>query len=224
MQLLNPDDNSIVSEQAVPFAVEAGQTANVVFNIQTAALKESLLVCKVMAIGEGFSDGEQHYLPVLPDREYVTKTVPYTQHEPGVKSIDLTVLFPQGTTQQKLTVEYTNNPAWLMVQSLPIVGQPWEHSAIDQAASYYSNLLAKTLLAQNPQVKATFEQWKREDGSLSLLASSLSRNVLRAVRPSSTRTGSTTVSVQHCQNYRSYRIPTALSPGIQACMAVPLSR
>ena len=176
MQLLNPDDNSIVSEQAVPFAVEAGQTANVVFNIQTAALKESLLVCKVMAIGEGFSDGEQHYLPVLPDREYVTKTVPYTQHEPGVKTIDLTALFPQGTTQQKLTVEYTNNPAWLMVQSLPIVGQPWEHSAIDQAASYYSNLLAKTLLAQNPQVKATFEQWKHEDGSLSPLASSLSRN------------------------------------------------
>ena len=128
------------------------------------------------ALNDGFSDGEQHYLPVLSDREYVTKTVPYTQHEPGVKTIDLAPLFPQGTTQQKLTVEYTNNPAWLMVQSLPTLGQPCEHSAIDQAASYYSNLLAKTLLDQSPQVKNTFEQWKRENSPLSTLHSQLSKN------------------------------------------------
>jgi hypothetical protein len=115
-----------------------------------------------VAVGEGFSDGEQHYLPILPNREYVTKTVPFTQHEPGVKTVDLTKLFPTGTSQQKLTVEYTNNPAWLMVQSLATIGQPWEHSAIDQAASYYSNQLAKTLLDQSPQVKGVFEQWKRE--------------------------------------------------------------
>jgi hypothetical protein len=50
----------------------------------------------------------------------------------------------------------------MMVQSLAATGQPLEHSAIDQAASYYSNLLAKTLLDQSPQVKGVFEQWKRE--------------------------------------------------------------
>jgi hypothetical protein len=116
----------------------------------------------VLATGNGFSDGEQHYLPILPNREYVTKTVPFTQHEAGVKTIDLTKLLPAGTTQQKLTIEYTNNPAWLMVQSLATTGQPWEHSAIDQAASYYSNQLAKTLIDQSPQVKGVFEQWKRE--------------------------------------------------------------
>jgi uncharacterized protein YfaS (alpha-2-macroglobulin family) len=112
---------------------------------------------------------------VLSNKEYVTKTVPYTQHEPGVKTINLTKLFPAGTTQQKLTVEYTNNPTWLMIQSLPILGQPWEHSAIDQAASYYSNLLAKTLLVQNPQVKTVFEQWKNEEKTISL-ASQLEKN------------------------------------------------
>ena len=79
-----------------------------------------------------------------------------------MKTVDLTKLLPAGTTQQKLTIEYTNNPAWLMVQSLATTGQPWELSAIDQAASYYSNLLAKTLLDQSPQVKGVFEQWKRE--------------------------------------------------------------
>jgi hypothetical protein len=178
LQLIDPETNQVVYEQEQPFSVEAGKTGSATFNVQCSSLNVSLHVCKVSAVGEGFSDGEQHYLPILPDREYVTKTVPYTQHEPGVKSIDLTKLFPAGTTQQKLTIEYTNNPAWLMVQSLATVGQPWEHSAIDQAASYYSNLLAKTLLKQSPQVKTTFEQWKREslNSQLSTLNSQLEKN------------------------------------------------
>ena len=62
-----------------------------------------------------------------------------------------------------------------MVQSLPILGQPCEHSAIDQAASYYSNLLGKTLLNQNPQVKSVFEQWKLESNQTSL-TSQLEKN------------------------------------------------
>ena len=144
LQLIDPETNKVVFEQQQSFAVEAGKTPSVHYQLSTINYQLSLLICKVVASGEGFSDGEQHYLPVLPDKEYVTKTVPYTQHEPGVKTIDLTRLFPTGTTQQKLTVEYTNNPAWLMVQSLPVLGQPREYSAIDQAASYYSNLLAKT--------------------------------------------------------------------------------
>ena len=176
LQLIDPETDKLVYEQSQPFSVEAGKTGAATFSVNCSTFNVSLLVCKVMAVGEGFSDGEQHYLPILPDREYVTKTVPYTQHEPGVKTIDLTKLFPAGTTQQKLTIEYTNNPAWLMVQSMAIIGQPWEHSAIDQAASYYSNMLAKTLLAQSPQVKTTFEQWKRESGAEQTLQSQLEKN------------------------------------------------
>ena len=176
LQLIDPETNKVVFEQQQSFAVEAGKTTSVHYQLSTINYQLSLLICKVVASGEGFSDGEQHYLPVLPDKEYVTKTVPYTQHEPGVKTIELTRLFPTGTTQQKLTVEYTNNPAWLMVQSLPVLGQPREHSAIDQAASYYSNLLAKTLLDKNPQVKTTFEAWKRERGAEQSLQSQLEKN------------------------------------------------
>ena len=175
LQLIDPESNAVVFEQQQPLSIEAGKTGSATFNVSVDNSQWSLLICKISAVGDGFSDGEQHYLPVLPDKEYVTKTVPYTQHEPGVKTIDLTALFPQGTTQQKLTVEYTNNPAWLVVQSLPTLGQPWEHSAIDQAASYYSNLLAKTLLNQSPQVKTTFKLWQQEETQASL-TSQLEKN------------------------------------------------
>ena len=176
LMLINPERGSCLIELDSPFQVEAGKTTTVGYWVPCIWPNVSLCVCKITVSGDGFSDGEQHYLPVLPDREYVTKTVPFTQHEPGVKAIDLSTLFPAGTTRQKLTVEYTNNPAWLTVQSLPVLGQPWEHSAIDQAASYYSNLLAKVLLEQSPQVKTTFEQWKRESGAENTLQSQLQKN------------------------------------------------
>ena len=165
IQLINPETEKVVFEQDQPFTIDANGSASATFNVHCSMLNVSLLICKVTAQGEGFSDGEQHYLPILSNKEYVTKTVPITQHEAGTKTIDLTKLFPQGTDRQKLTVEYTNNPAWLMIQALPTVGQPRERSAIDQAASYYSNLLAKYLVNQNPQVKRVFEQWKHEDNS-----------------------------------------------------------
>ncbi len=181
MLLVDPETEKTVFAQQQPFTAESEKTASVTFTLgseQLLSFNSQLLICKVVATGEGFSDGEQHYLPILPNSEYVTKTVPFTQHEAGVKSVDLTKLLPAGTTQQKLTIEYTNNPTWLMVQSLATIGQPWEHSAIDQAASYYSNLLAKTLLDQSPQVKGVFEQWKREASNtqLSTLSSQLEKN------------------------------------------------
>lgn len=177
IQLIDPTTDKMVYEQAQDVNIEASSTGAVKFNVQSASFKESLLICKVTVKGDGFSDGEQHYLPILPDCEMVTQTIPYTQHQAGVKAIDLKALFPQGTTQQKLTIEYTNNPAWLMVQALPIVGQPCEHNAIDQAASYYSNLLAKSLLNKSPQVKRVFDLWKQEE--LTSNPSSLASNLLK---------------------------------------------
>ena len=159
--LIDPETNNTVFEQQQSFTAESEKTASVTFPLNSSlfTLHSSLLICKVVATGEGFSDGEQHYLPILPNSEYVTKTVPFTQHEAGVKTVDLTKLFPVGTKQQKLTIEYTNNPAWLMVQSMATIGQPWEHSAIDQAASYYSNLeknqeLKDIVLSETPWVRA----------------------------------------------------------------------
>ena len=181
LQLIDPETEKVVYEQEQLFTLDANKSGAATFNVQCSMFNVSLLICKVVAQGDGFSDGEQHYLPILTNKEYVTKTVPITQHEAGVKTVDLTKLFPQGTDQQKLTIEYTNNPAWLMVQSLPTLGQPYEHSAIDQAASYYSNLLAKHLIDQNPQAKRIFEQWKQElrstvSPSTSTLQSQLSKN------------------------------------------------
>lgn len=174
MQLVDPETEKTVFEQRKQFAVDVNSTGNVSFDYYPDA-GSTLLICRISATGKNFSDGEQHYLPVLSDEELTTNTVPFTQNGPGVKTIDLKDLFPAGSKNGKLTVEYTNNPAWLMIQALPYIGNSKDDNAISLAVAYYANSISSYLLKQSPRIKTVFEQWKREERQTSL-SSSLERN------------------------------------------------
>ena len=90
--------------------------------------------------------------------------MPITQHQPGTATVDLAALIPADAKGSKLTFEYTNQPAWLMIQALPTVGSPSDDNAISQAASFYANSLGRYILQQNPQAKTAFELWSQESG------------------------------------------------------------
>ena len=178
LKLINPETNAVVVELKQPVALKAGGTTPVAFSLDTSSLLTSpstLLICQMMVSGADFSDGEQHYLPILPATEHVTVTVPVTQHHPAVTTVDLSKLVPADATQPKLTVEYTNNPAWLMTQALSVVGTPDNDNAISLAAAYYANALGRYILQQNPQAKTVFQLWKQADDTTSL-TSALEKN------------------------------------------------
>lgn len=175
MTLVDPETEKNVYSKDVAFTVEAGKTATVTFGFQPDG-KYSLLVCKISAQGKGFSDGEQHYLPILPDHERVTTTVPFSQNSPGVKVVDMSKLIPSGADWNKLTVEYTNNPAWIVVQSLPYVASSNDDNAISQATALYANTIGQKVANLSPKLKQTFEQWKMEQGDGTSLMSPLSSN------------------------------------------------
>lgn len=174
MQMVDPETEKVVLELKQKFEVAADSTGNVSFSYNPDN-SHTLLVCRIFAEGKEFSDGEQHYLPVLPDAELVTNTVPFTQHGPGVKTIDLKQLFPDGGSDEKLTVEYTNNPAWLTIQALPYINNAREDNAISLAVAYYANSISAYLMKQSPRIRSVFEQWKREAGQESL-KSNLEKN------------------------------------------------
>ena len=175
MEMIDPETEKVVGSETVTFSVDKDKTATVSFNY-TPDGNLSLLICRITAVGNGFSDGEQHYIPVLPDRERVTVTVPFTQHAAGTKTIDMAKLFPNDTKQQKLTIEYANNPAWMVVQALPALATAESENAIDQCAAIYSNTLGKAIIVSSPKIKSVFEMWKREQDVGSSLTSSLAKN------------------------------------------------
>ncbi|MGN1262765.1 MAG: alpha-2-macroglobulin family protein, partial [Prevotella sp.] len=175
LELLDPETEKVVASVVKPFSVDAGETNVVTFEIQPSD-KHSLYICRVTASGKKFSDGEQHYLPVLPDKETVLVTLPFSQTEAGTKTVELNKLFPDNAEKSALTIEYTNNPAWLMLQSLPTVGVPDGDNAVSLASALYANGVAAAIIGGNTRLKNVFEQWKRDADDTVSLTSPLARN------------------------------------------------
>ena len=176
MDIIDPETETVLKTESKTFAVKVDKTAVADFNF-TPDRNHDLLVIRIVANGKTFSDGEQHYIAVLPDKERVTVTKTFTQTKPGKTTVDLPKLFGVKDKSSRLTVEYTNNPAWMMVQALPSMAQPHDNNAIDQATSLYANTLALFLAKQNPALAKTFEIWKNEKAGEGSLTSSIEKNL-----------------------------------------------
>ena len=146
MQIIDPETNKVVWQKTQGYHIDANGSATVAFDVQ--GLKEGVYINKVVAAGNGYSDGEQHYLPVLSNRELVVNTLPITLHQKGEQSFDLSKLFlnkegkqAKGAADAKVTVEYTNNPSWLMVKALPAISNPDEEDAVSLMSAIYANTI-----------------------------------------------------------------------------------
>lgn len=162
MQILDPETNKVVWQKTQNYSIDAEGSATISFDVQ--GLKEGVYINKVVAAGNGYSDGEQHYLPVLSNRELVVNTLPITLHQKGEQNFDLSKLFlnkegkqAKGAEEAKVTIEYTNNPSWLMIKALPAISNPDEEDAISLMSAIYANTITshiqKTLSLDNHSQK-----------------------------------------------------------------------
>ena len=179
MQILDPETNKVVWQQTQKYSLEANGSTSLMFDVQ--GLKEGIYINKVVAAGNGYSDGEQHYLPVLSDRELVVNTLPITLHQQGEQNFDLGKLFldkegkqAKGTEEAKVTVEYTNNPSWLMIKALPAISNPDDEDAISLMSAIYANTITtyiqKNLSLETSRLQNQVEKLRKlqnNDGSFS---------------------------------------------------------
>ncbi len=178
MQLIDPETNRVVWQKTQKYEVDANGSATLSFDVE--GLKEGVYINKVVAAGNGYSDGEQHYLPVLSNRELVTNTLPFALMEKGSKEFDLGKLYQnkegkslvgkdgkltKTMADAKITLEYTNNPSWLMIQALPSVSNPSRDNAISLMTAIYSNSIARHIMKSSPVIKQVVEVWRQEKSS-----------------------------------------------------------
>ena len=179
MQILDAETQKVVWQKTQNYSINAEGSATVSFDVQ--GLKEGVYINKVVAAGNGYSDGEQHYLPVLSDRELVVNTLPITLHQQGEQSFDLSKLFldkegkqAKGIEEAKVTVEYTNNPSWLMIKALPAISNPDDEDAISLMSAIYANTITtyiqKNLSLETSRLQNQVEKLRKlqnNDGSFS---------------------------------------------------------
>ncbi|MBP5772197.1 MAG: hypothetical protein J6W75_12770 [Bacteroidaceae bacterium] len=196
LEVFNPETDKIILKQTLPFHSEANGECVLAFDytptedVPVVAVRLTAETTPAKKRDAVFSDGEQHYLPILSAKEWMTESVEIAADGEGTFTTDLSSLFNNDSrtaTQRRLTVEYTTHPIWNVVQALPALREPQNDDVLSLTSLLYGNSLAAHIAASTPRLKEMIELWKqqtansrRANGSgtdvASALASPLSQN------------------------------------------------
>ena len=121
---------------------------------------------RIVAQSGNFSDGEENIIPVLSNSLLVTESIPIWVRENSKKDY-VFENFRNNTSptlrHHQLTLEYTSNPAWTALQSLPYLME-YEHECAEQTFSrFYANALATQIIDSNPKVSAVLDSWRTDN-------------------------------------------------------------
>ncbi len=149
IQLIDQAGEKIVYEQAMPCLVPAESSVGVSFDLPS-TLAADVYACVITASDGRVSDGERHLLAVLSGSVETETARAFTQTTAGDKVIPLASLYGDNLTDETLQVEYTDNPAWMMVDALPDMSGTDSNDAISLAAALYAGRIAEAVRAQLP--------------------------------------------------------------------------
>lgn len=183
LQLFDAATNQAVDglfQNAIPnqyFTVAAGGSEVLKFPVEIPHGFNKALVWRIVAKAGNFSDGEEAALPLLTNKMLVTETLPLPMKGSGTKTFTFEKLVTSNSPtlqHHALTVEYTSNPAWYVVQALPYLMEfPYECS--EQTWNrYYANAVASKIVNAAPRIRQVLEQWRGKDTAA--LLSNLQKN------------------------------------------------
>lgn len=123
------------------------------------------------------SDAEEASLPVLTNTMLVTESIPLPTRGSAARNFRFEKLLQSGASEtmhhHALTLEFTANPAWYAVQSLPFLAEKMYECSEQSFNRFYANALAGKIANSSPRILAIFEKWKLQEGAL---ASNLEKN------------------------------------------------
>ncbi|HEV2480533.1 MAG TPA: alpha-2-macroglobulin family protein, partial [Puia sp.] len=160
------------------FTVEAHQSFVVGFPLDIPYQYNRPVTYKVVAQAGVFSDGEAATLPVVSNRMLVTESLPLNLAGDGSRHYTFDKLLKSRSSEtlnhHAVTVEFTANPAWYAVQSLPYLAEYPYECAEQTFERAYANALASKIAISSPRLQQVFEQWRTADTAA--LLSNLQKN------------------------------------------------
>lgn len=180
IEFFNPYTHQILQEICLQnskvFKAEKGQNALVHFEVNFPQ-NYAIVGVRIKAQSGQVSDGEEHIIPVLSNRTLVTESMPMALRPKQTKDFSFTKLLQNHSNSLQhhtYTVEFTSNPLWYVVQSLPYMAE-YPYECNEQIFTrYYANSLASHIVAQKPQIKTVMDIWAKTDPSAFL--SNLEKN------------------------------------------------
>ncbi len=158
------------------FSVLPGQSGAVSWRIKVPEDYSGAVTWQITASAGSFQDGEESTIPVVSNRMMVTETLPIALRGNQNRTFTFENLksAPENgsLSTHRYTLEFTSNPVWYAVQSLPYLME-YPHECSEQIFSrLYANTLASSVVEKMPQIKRVYERWKGTDA----MKSNLSKN------------------------------------------------
>jgi hypothetical protein len=149
------------------FTAPAKQSVVVNFSIEIPFQYSKALTYRMIARSGNMSDGEEGILPVLSNRILITEALQLPVRGPATKNFTFEKLLKSETsetiTNHSLSVEYTSNPAWFAIQSLPFLAGNKRESADEVFNNYYATAVAGIILSASPALQDFFSKYKDVD-------------------------------------------------------------
>ena len=166
-------DTLLVGKKSHSLSLEAGESTTLAWDIQVPEGSQAIVV-RIGASAQNYTDGEEHILPILPNRMLVTESLPLAVRGKGTHTFSFDKLKASDKSEslkhESLTLEFTSNPIWYAIQSLPYLME-FPHECTEQIFSrYYANAMAHHVATSDPTIKQVFAQWQKGgDGLVSAL-------------------------------------------------------
>lgn len=152
----------ILSDQIIKMdPIPAGQSRSVRWKV--AMQKDiNLLTFRFSATTDGFSDAEQHQMPVLSTEVYLTQTYALTAKAHTIKEYDFDINH-EGERNHKITLHFNENPLWTAIHAMPYVAEGDEKYAMTAFYRYFVNTMAKQIMENHPKIAEKLESTYKND-------------------------------------------------------------
>jgi hypothetical protein len=193
LQLFDPETNQPVdgwfsNRQANQyFTAEPMQSTIIVFPLDVPyeynRLLDYRIDAKAAVAGEkksgesSFTDGKEAMLPVLSNRMLVTESLPLNMPQGGTRDFHFDNLLKNGNdesiSEQAFKIEFTTNPAWFALQSLPYLME-FPYECAEQVFNrFYANALGMIIINNSARIREFISLQKKDSSGL---VSNLYRN------------------------------------------------
>jgi len=165
-----------LSSNIVSFTADANRNTSVEWKVSV-PMSIGAVSVRIVAVGDGHSDGEEKVLPILTNRMMVTETMPLPVRRAGTTKFSFASMKNNNSNSLEnysYTLEFTPNPAWYAVLALPYMMEYPYECAEQTFSRIYSNLLASHIANSDKKIEEMFNRWKETDAEA--LKSNLQRN------------------------------------------------
>lgn len=173
LRIRNPETNQVLNwisgDSIIQIQIAKGQNSTVSFPVSIPEYTGPVALTFI-ALNDMFSDAEEHVVPVLSNRTMVYASLPISVRKSGVQNIEFNAM--KATTSptlksNKLTVEMSNQPAWLAILSLPYLMNYPNECAEQLFSRIYANSIINKIISDDKVVADYFRDIAKNNKQVS---------------------------------------------------------